>query len=169
MKKEIKLAAILIVIGIALGSMAFASTRYSAGELAKAIDAIGEVSYSEESLALIDAADAAYARAQANLSVEGSVENLDQLEAAKVEYARLAIKRMYIAIRDGEPEAVITEYLADAEAAYSHFFSEEESGKVRNFADLADARKKYGGPAQPAAPQRDSAPKPAPTPELCAS
>ena len=144
MKNQIRLLIILIVLGTVLGAMALASTQYSADTVKKAIEAIGEVSYSAESRALIDAAVEALNQAGANLSIEGRVDNLDQLEAAQVEYVRLAIKRLYISIRDSQPTDTIREYLADAEAAYSRYLTEADAGKVRNFADLANAREKYG-------------------------
>ena len=168
MKSQIRLLIILIMLGTVLGAMALASTQYSADEVKKAIEAIGEVSYSDESRLLIDAAVEALNQAGANLSLEGRVDNLDQLEAAKVEYVRLAIKRLYISIRDRQPQDTIREYLADAEAAYSYYLTEADSGKVRNFADLVNAREKYGNKMpQTAAPTLQTAPEQEVTIELC--
>ena len=160
MKNQIRLLIILIVLGTVLGAMALASTQYSADKVKKTIEAIGVVSFSDESRLLIDTAVETLKQAGANMSIEDRVDNLDQLEAAQVEYVRLAIKRLYISIRDSQPEDTIREYLADAEAAYTHYLTDADSGKVRNLADLVNAREKYGDKTpQIAAPTLQFAPQ----------
>ncbi|MBQ8082215.1 MAG: hypothetical protein IJ240_10025 [Clostridia bacterium] len=147
MKKQLRLLIALVIVGAVLGVLAYASAQYSAEGIRRAIDAIGEVTYSEESRALIDAADEALAAADPNLTLGEKAGNLATLSAAKAEYVRLAIKRMYIAIRDKQPEATIREYLSDAETAFSRYLTEADAGLVSNYKDLTDARAKYGAKA----------------------
>lgn len=167
MKKHLKWVILLAVVGAALGALSFASAQYSADSARAAIDAIGEVSYSEETRERIDAAQAILAEADPDLHVENQVANLEVLDAARREYARLAIKRLYVAIRDGEDEALIREYLGDAEEAVSRYLTDGEAEQLSNYADLLSARAKYSDDAPAQAAPVKAAPAAAVEVDLC--
>ena len=167
MKKTTKLLLLFLVLGLILSGLSLASARYGKERITAAIDAIGEVSFSEESRALLDAADAALAAADPDLHLEEKIPNLQVLKDAKVEYVKLAIKDMYIAIRDKEPEDVIREKLAAAEEAFQAYLTEEDAALVKNYSDLEDARAKYGADAANQAESSPAQPQAAVEVELC--
>lgn len=149
MKKQIILLIVLVAIALVIGGLAYASARYSVKAVTKAIDDIGKLSYSEESRALIDAADERLAALDPNLHLTDKVGNIDTLKAAKVTYVEQAIIRLYRAVRDKQGEDTIKEYLADAEEAFAHYLTEEDIPLVHNYNDLSDARAKYGEKTDP--------------------
>ena len=168
MKKSIRLLLVLLVLGAVLGGLTLASTNHTEKQIIQAIDALNEVQFNEDTLALLKAADAALAAADPNLHLEAKIPNLQALKDAKLEYVKLAVKDMYISIRDGEEETIIREKLRNAEDAFDAFLTEEDIPLLKNYSDLEAARAKYGPDAEqqtatPAAPQ----PTPAAVPELC--
>ena len=146
MKKQIRLLIVLLIMALLIGTLAYASGKYSVKSIQDAIDRIGEVTYSEESRTLIDAVDEKIDALDPNLHLDAKVENIDVLRAAKVRYVEQAIIRLYRAVRDKQDEDTIKSYLSDAEEAFSHYFSEEESSLIHNYQDLLDAREKYSEP-----------------------
>ena len=166
MKKPIRLLLLLLVLALVLGALAYFSARWQARRITDAIEAIGRVEYSDETKARLDAADAALAAADENLHLEEKLPQLQVLKDAKVEYVKLAIKDMYLAIRDKEATEIIEEKLARAEEAFASCLSEEDAPLVKNYADLEAARAKYG-PDAAAQPPVVAAPQPVAAPELC--
>ncbi|MBR6029783.1 MAG: hypothetical protein IKP40_11935 [Clostridia bacterium] len=152
MKRKIMLLIALVLAAGLLGILAIASANHGVKSITEAIDAIGEVSYSDESRALIDRVDAAIAETDPNLRLTERVENLDLLRAAKVRYVERAITRLYRAFRDHEPDETILAYLADAREAYSHYFTAEDTGFIHNYQDLADIEAVYADALTPASP-----------------
>ena len=144
MKKQIRLLIALIVIALVIGGLTYASARYSITSATDAIDAIGKVSFSDESRRLIDEADEKLAAFDPNLHLTEKIENIESLKAAKVTYVEQAIIRMYRAVRDKQDESIIKEYLADAEEVFDHYLTEEDIPLIHNYQDLIDAREKYG-------------------------
>lgn len=145
MKKQLRLLIALTVAALIIGGLAYASARYGVETVTRAIDAIGKVTYSEESRASIDAADEKISALDPNLHLTEKIGNISVLKAAKVTYVEQAIIRMYRAVRDKQDEYTIKQYLADAEEAFSHYLTEDDIPSVHNYQDLLDARAKYGG------------------------
>lgn len=166
MKKPIRLLLVLLVLALVLGTLAYFSARYQARRITDAIEAIGQVEYSDETKARLDAADAALAAADENLHLAEKLPQLQLLKDAKVEYVKLAIKDMYLAIRDKEAAEIIEEKLARAEEVFAAYLSEEDAPLVKNYADLEAARAKYG-PDAAAQPPVEAAPQLVAVPELC--
>ena len=169
MKKARTLFVILLCAGLVLGALCWGSARMMQQRITQAIEAIGDVSYSEETRRLLDAEDAALSSADPNLHLEEKIPNLGTLKEAKLEYVKLAIKELYISIRDKEAEEIIRERLADAEDPEAAAIdTEEDAPLLKNYADLESAREKYG-PDAGAAPAATPAPQPAAAavPELC--
>lgn len=166
--KKTALFLILLVLGGVLGGLSLASAHYAEEQITQSIDALREVRYDEETRRLLEAADAALAAADPDFHLEKKIPNLQALKEAKLEYVKLAIREMYISIRDKEPEEVIREKLQSAEEAFDTFLTEEDIPLLKNYSDLEAARAKYGPDAggqspEPAAPQ----PAAAAVPELC--
>ncbi len=153
MKRKIMLLIVLVLAAGALGVLALASANHGVKAITEAIDAIGEVTYSEESRALIDRADAVIAETDPNLRLTDRVENLDLLRAAKVRYVERAITRLYRSYRDHEPDETILANLADAREAYDHYFTAEDAGLIHNYQDLIDIETEYADELTTAAPQ----------------
>ena len=95
MKKQLRLLIALTVAALIIGGLAYASARYGVETVTRAIDAIGKVTYSEESRASIDAADEKISALDPNLHLTEKIGNISVLKAAKVTYVEQAIIRMY--------------------------------------------------------------------------
>ncbi len=167
MKKSIRLLLALVVLGLVLLGLTRASERYARERITSAIDAIGEVSYTEETRALLSAADAALSAADPDLHLEEKIPNLTVLKDAKVEYVKLAIKDMYISIRDKQPEEIIKEKLARAEEAFGAYLTQDDAPLLKNYADLEAARAKYGADASNTAQTAPTQPQASVEVELC--
>ena len=98
--KKTALFLILLVLGGIFGGLSLASAHYAEEQITQAIDALGEVRYDEETRGLLEAADAALAAADPDFHLERKIPNLQSLKEAKLEYVKLAIRDMYISIRD---------------------------------------------------------------------
>lgn len=133
----------LLVAAVLLAGLSVASAVASVRTAEDAIDAItagGKVVYSEDSRTAIDAAVAAVDALDANLGLDGRVDNLADLQAAKIEYVRLAIKTADQANRrklaDGYTDEQIAQLVADARAALEAYLDEDQYDLVENYADL---------------------------------
>lgn len=144
-----KIVIILVILAIIFLSLSIASALYSVNRAADAIDAIGTVEYTQESKARIDAAEEAYEALDKNLGLQNKIGNADVLSHAKEEYVRLAIKKMYLAIKQGEENELISTYIADARAAFDTYFTEADSSLVSNYEDLTDAEANFSNQNQP--------------------
>ncbi len=166
--KKTALFLILLLLSGVLGGLSLASAYYAEEQITQAIDALREVRYDRETRGLLEAADAALAAADPDFHLERKIPNLQSLKEAKLEYVKLAIRDMYISIRDKAPEELIREKLQSAEEAFDTFLTEEDIPLLKNYSDLEADRAKYGPDAErqaqePAAPQ----PAAAAVPELC--
>lgn len=166
--KKTALFLILLILGGVLGGLSLASAHYAEEQITQAIDALREVRYDEETRALLEAADAALAAADPDFHLEKKIPNFQALKEAKLEYVKLAIREMYISIRDKEPEELIREKLQRAEDAFDAFLTEEDIPFLKNYSDLEVARAKYGPDVGRQSPD-SAAPQPAAAavPELC--
>ena len=162
------LLVILVLVSGVLGVLTIASANHAVSAITDAINDIGEVSYSDESRALIDKADAAIAAADPNLHLTDRVENLELLRAAKVRYVERAITRLYRSYRDKEPDETVLANLTDAREAYDHYFTAEDAKLIHNYQDLLDIETKYADQLAPASPADDpETPKEHKEIELC--
>ena len=90
--------ALIIAAVVCLGLSAF-SAKASVTRTNEAIEEIGEVTYSEDCKAKIDRAVEYYNALDKNLDLQEKVnkEDMKNFDAAKIEYARLAIKAASVA------------------------------------------------------------------------
>lgn len=150
-----KLTIILLAAAVALLGLSAASAAYAVRTASARIEAIGKVRYDEESRAALDEAAAAVARLDPNLNLESRVENLDELESAKTEYVRLAIKTAVVADQrktaDGITDEEIRQKIADARAAADAYCTGSKCALLPNYADLVRLEVRYA-PSEEQAP-----------------
>ena len=97
--------ALIVAAVVCLGLSAF-SAKASVTRTNEAIEEIGEVTYSEDCKAKIDRAVEYYNALDKNLDLQEKVnkEDMKNFDAAKIEYARLAIKAASVADARKVPE-----------------------------------------------------------------
>ena len=122
--------ALIVAAVVCLGLSAF-SAKASVTRTNEAIEEIGEVTYSEDCKAKIDRAVEYYNALDKNLDLQEKVnkEDMKNFDAAKIEYARLAIKAASVADARKVPEG----YTSD----------DIKTSMVPNYADLTELEKEY--------------------------
>ena len=127
--------------------LSVASASYSVSEAQKAIEDIGQVTFSEESRRAIDEAAAALQALDANLKLEERVKNADDLTAAQAEYVRLAIKTAVVAeqrkVREGLTDDEIRQKIAQAREAVNAYFPEDAEAQLPTLPDLITLEIRY--------------------------
>lgn len=119
--------------------LAIISSVWSVKDTIKAIDAIEMVEYNEAVRAQIDSAYEKYESLDKNLNLQSGVTNSERLTSAKVEYARLAIKEVYLAMENKEADEVVLSLIREAQDIMEAYFSADEYDLVSNYADLEAA------------------------------
>lgn len=161
MKKKLSLtgkaAILLTILALVLLALSIASASTSVKQAVNAIDAIGEVTYESATRERIDAAERVWQALDTNLGLQVRVTNRDALTQAKAEYARLAIKELYLAEQE-DGATLDTSLITAAREAFDAYFTEADAALVSNYADLLDAEARYGaGVANAAAPVEEEA------------
>ena len=137
------------VLAVVFLILSIVSAEFSVSRTVKAIDNIGDVELSDESKDKIDLARTYYDALDENLELDKKITNADKLTEAEFEYVRLAIKKAYLADKNGEPEAA--EYVAQAREIFGEYCSTGECKNISNYDDLTALEAKYSGaPAAPA-------------------
>ena len=146
-------AAVLAVVFLILSIV---SAEFSVSRTVKAIDNIGDVEFSDESKEKIDLARTYYDALDENLELDKKITNANKLTEAEFEYVRLAIKKAYLADKNGEPEETVAEYVAQAREIFGEYCSTGECKNISNYNDLTALEAKYSGTSAPAAPAASS-------------
>ena len=144
-------AAVLAVVFLVLSIV---SAEFSVSRTVKAIDNIGDVELSDESKDKIDLARSYYEALDENLELDKKITNADKLTEAEFEYVRLAIKKAYLADKNGESEETVAEYVAQAREIFGEYCSTGECKNISNYDDLTALEEKYSG--APTAPTTSS-------------
>ena len=153
----VKLSITLIILAAVFLVLSIVSANFSVSRTINAIGAIGEVEFSETSKERIDLALAYYAELDPNLDLQSKITNVDELSAAKFEYVRLAIKKAYIADKNGDVNA--SEYTKQARDIFNEYCSTGECKAVSNYEDLTALEEKYSaGATENAAASNATAP-----------
>lgn len=148
--------ALIIAAVVCLGLSAF-SAKASVTRTNEAIEEIGEVTYSEDCKAKIDRAVEYYNALDKNLDLQEKVnkEDMKNFDAAKIEYARLAIKAASVADARKVPEGYtsddIKKFVTEAREVVDSYLSADQTSMVPNYADLTELEKEYtstGGSGQ---------------------
>lgn len=162
----VKLTIVLAVLAVVFFVLSVVSVKYSVSRTVSAIDSIGTVEFSDTSKERIDLALKYYAELDPNLDLTEKIANAETLTDAKNEYVRLAIKKAYLADKNGEPEASVSEYVAQAREIFNEYCPSGECKKISNYADLTALEEKYSAGATENAAASNT-PAPAEEIELC--
>lgn len=142
-----KLTIVLAVLAVVFLALSIASAAYSVSRTEAAIDAIGKVSFDGESREKIDLADSYFNQLDTGLRLETRIRNADELEAAKVEYIRLAIKTAAVKNQrktaEGYTDEEIREAVAAAREALDAYGTPESFAAVENYNDLIALEEQY--------------------------
>lgn len=140
--------ALIVAAVVCLGLSAF-SAKDSVTRTNEAIEEIGEVTYSEDCKAKIDRAVEYYNALDKNLDLQEKVneEDMKNFDAAKIEYARLAIKAASVADARKVPEGYtsddIKKFVTEAREVVDSYLSADQTSMVPNYADLTELEKEY--------------------------
>lgn len=140
--------ALIVAAVVRLGLSAF-SAKASVTRTNEAIEEIGEVTYSEDCKAKIDRAVEYYNALDKNLDLQEKVnkEDMKNFDAAKIEYARLAIKAASVADARKVPEGYtsddIKKFVTEAREVVDSYLSADQTSMVPNYADLTELEKEY--------------------------
>lgn len=140
--------ALIVAAVVCLGLLAF-SAKASVTRTNEAIEEIGEVTYSEDCKAKIDRAVEYYNALDKNLDLQEKVnkEDMKNFDAAKIEYARLAIKAASVADARKVPEGYtsddIKKFVTEAREVVDSYLSADQTSMVPNYADLTELEKEY--------------------------
>ena len=134
--------ALIVAAVVCLGLSAF-SAKASVTRTNEAIEEIGEVTYSEDCKAKIDRAVEYYNALDKNLDLQEKVnkEDMKNFDAAKIEYARLAIKAASVA--EGYTSDDIKKFVTEAREVVDSYLSADQTSMVPNYADLTELEKEY--------------------------
>ena len=138
--------ALIVAAVVCLGLSAF-SAKASVTRTNEAIEEIGEVTYSEDCKAKIDRAVEYYNALDKNLDLQEKVnkEDMKNFDAAKIEYARLAIKAASVADARKVPEGYtsddIKKFVTEAREVVDSYLSADQTSMVPNYADLTELEK----------------------------
>lgn len=146
-------AAVLAVVFLILSVV---SAEFSVSRTVRAIDSIGAVEFSDASKEKIDLARSYYEALDENLELDKKITNADKLTEAEFEYVRLAIKKAYLADKNGEPVETVAEYVAQAREIFGEYCSTGECKNISNYDDLTALEAKYSGTSAPATPVASS-------------
>lgn len=144
----VKLAITFAALAVIFLALSIVSAIWSVNRTVDAINAIGEVDYSEASKVKIDLALSYYEALDANIDLPEKVTNAEKLTDAKKEYVRLGIKKAYLADKNGEAEEAVKQYVVDARETFDEYFSEGDISGISNYEDLIALEKKYTSDAQ---------------------
>ena len=136
--------ALIVAAVVCLGLSAF-SAKASVTRTNEAIEEIGEVTYSEDCKAKIDRAVEYYNAL--DLQEKVNKEDMKNFDAAKIEYARLAIKAASVADARKVPEGYtsddIKKFVTEAREVVDSYLSADQTSMVPNYADLTELEKEY--------------------------
>ena len=139
---------LIVAAVVCLGLSAF-SAKASVTRTNEAIEEIGEVTYSEDCKAKIDRAVEYYNALDKNLDLQEKVnkEDMKNFDAAKIEYARLAIKAASVADARKVPEGYtsddIKKFVTEAREVVDSYLSADQTSMVPNYADLTELEKAW--------------------------
>lgn len=138
--------ALIVAAVVCLGLSAF-SVKASVTRTNEAISNIGEVKYTEACKERIDRAVEYYNALDPNFDLEKKIENTSEFDAAKIEYARLAIKAASVAdarkTAEGYTSDDVKQYVTEAREVVDSYLTADQYSLVENYADLTALEAEY--------------------------
>ncbi len=152
MKKKLSNRSILIIVlssfALLFLGLSIITSIININNTKKAIDKIGEVTYSIEVEEKIDNAIEKYEKLDRNIGLNKKVSNVDALEDAKFNYVRLAIKKAIVLdnrkVADGITNEEITLAVNEATSKLEKYFKEDEYETITGYSDFKFLQEKYG-------------------------
>ena len=152
MKKKLSNRSILIIVlssfAIVFLGLSIITSVVNVNNTKKSIARIGEVSLSIETEEKIDAAIEKYEKLDRNIGLEKRVSNFNELEDAKFNYVRLAIKKAIVLdnrkVADGITNEEITLAVNEATSKLEKYIKEEEYETITGYSDFKFLQEKYG-------------------------
>lgn len=142
-----KLTIVLAVLAVVFLALAIVSASYSVSRTEAAIDAIGKVAFDDDTREKLDLAVTYLNALDPGLRLEERVSNAETLEAAKLEYVRLAIKTAVVKDQrktaEGYTDAEVIEAVSAAREALDTYCAAGACADVENYNDLLALEEKY--------------------------
>lgn len=137
----------LVILAVVFLGLSVFSANASVTRTNEAIAEIGEVTYSEECKAKIDKAVEYYNALDTNLGLDKKVADIKTFNAAKIEYARLAIKAAKVADARKVPEGYtsddVAKYVTQAREIVDTYLTADQYSEVSNYTDLTTLEQEY--------------------------
>lgn len=152
MKKKLSNRSILIIVlssfAIIFLGLSIITSIVNINNTKKAIDKIGEVTYSIEVEEKIDNAIEKYEKLDRNIGLNKKVSNVDTLEDAKFNYVRLAIKKAIVLdnrkVADEITNEEITLAVNEAITKLEKYYKENEYETITGYSEFKYLIEKYG-------------------------
>ena len=137
----------LIVAAIVCLGLSVFSVKASVTRTNTAIENIGEVTYTDECKAKIDRAVEYYNALDPNFDLKERINHMEDFDAAKIEYARLAIKAASVADArktvEGYSSDDVQQYVEESREVVYQYLTADQYALVENYADLAALENEY--------------------------
>ncbi len=147
MNKLKKSTIVLIVFFVVAAILAAWSIPAQVDRVNSDIESIGDVTYTDSCKQKIDAAVDHYNALDAQLNLQSQVKGLWKLDAAKIEYCRLAIKDASVAEArqkvDNLSTADVQNKVTAARAVVTKYLTSDDYSNVKNYSDLTTLESKY--------------------------
>lgn len=147
MNKLKKSTIVLIVFAVVAAILAGWSIPAQVARVNSDIDSIGTVEYTDSCKQKIDAAVDHYNALDSQLNLKSQVKGLWKLDAAKVEYCRLAIKDASVADArqkvDNLTSTDVQNKVTAARAVVTKYLTSDDYANVKNYSDLTTLETKY--------------------------
>lgn len=152
MKKKLSNRSILIIVlssfAIIFLGLSIITSIVNVNNTKKAIDKIGEVKYSIETEEKIDNAIEKYEKLDRNIGLNKKVSNIIELEDAKFNYVRLAIKKAIVLdnrkVADGITNEEISLAVNEAKEKLEKYYKENEYETITGYSEFKFLEEKYG-------------------------
>jgi len=152
MKKKLSNRSILIIVlssfAIIFLGLSIITSVVNVNNTKKAIDKIGEVKYSIETEEKIDNAIEKYEKLDRNIGLNKKVSNIIELEDAKFNYVRLAIKKAIVLdnrkVADGITNEEISLAVNEAKEKLEKYYKENEYETITGYSEFKFLEEKYG-------------------------
>lgn len=152
MKKKLSNRSILLIVlssfAIVFLGLSIITSVVNVNNTKKAIDKIGEVKYSIETEEKIDNAIEKYEKLDRNIGLNKRVSNVKELEDAKFNYVRLAIKKAIVLdnrkVADGITNEEISLAVNEAKEKLEKYYKENEYETITGYSEFKFLERKYG-------------------------
>ena len=152
MKKKLSNRSILLIVlssfAIVFLGLSIITSVVNVNNTKKSIDKIGEVSLSIEVEERIDYAIEKYEKLDRNIGLNKRVSNVKELEDAKFNYVRLAIKKAIVLdnrkVADEIPNEEITLAVNEATSKLEKYYKENEFETITGYSEFKFLQEKYG-------------------------